>query len=79
MLKLGTIRFKGKCDRHLGYHPDQGAGAIRGGCSKCQLLFDIYETHSRLARLITKVKNDAAKPQAKGAAAGMDERQGALF
>jgi len=52
MLKLGTLRWKGKCARHPSYDPVDGEAAIRGACEKCYLLLDIYVQHRRLLELM---------------------------
>ena len=79
MLKLGAISFAGKCSRHPRFDPEgEGAGAIRGGCPRCQSLFEIYEAHAHLTALIRGAKNEA-RPQARAAAAAVDHRQTALF
>lgn len=52
MLKLGTLRWKGKCKRHPAYDPADGEAAIRGGCARCYALLDIYVQHRRLLELI---------------------------
>lgn len=84
MVKLGTIRFKGRCERHPGFDPFDGQGSIRGGCKSCQLLLEIHDAHARLVELIRKAKNDASPSMARRAAAGAaasptDERQITLF
>ena len=83
MVNLGTIRFKGRCERHPGFDPLDGLGAIRGGCKRCQLLLDISNAHARLVDLIRKAKNEADSPLVRRAAAsaapGADERQIPLF
>ncbi len=81
MLKIGSVRWKGRCTKHSGYDPEtDGAGAIRGGCRRCQLLFDIWDHHQKMVRLIREFghrEEDVAK--AKSAAAGDDERQMSLL
>jgi hypothetical protein len=77
MLKFGTIRFKAKCNRHPKYNPEDGQGAIRGGCAKCQQLFDIYKAYEKLTSLMREVKREPEK--AKAAAAAVDPRQSSLF
>ena len=82
MVKLGTVRFKARCDRHPGFDPHDGTGGVRGGCKRCQLLLEIHQSHARLVELIRKAKNDAGPVLARGAAAGTDvgdERQATLF
>ncbi|MEP6535695.1 MAG: hypothetical protein ABJF23_10280 [Bryobacteraceae bacterium] len=51
MLKIGTVKWKGRCGKHHGYDPEQdGEGGIRGGCERCRLLLDIFLHHTRLVR-----------------------------
>lgn len=53
MLKIGSIRWKGRCGKHPSYSPDaDGLGGIRGGCKRCEMLLDIYNQHSSLVRLM---------------------------
>jgi hypothetical protein len=65
MLKLGSVRFRAKCARHPKFNPARdGLAAIKGGCPKCHLLLEIFETHRRLVELIRKVlppREDATK------------------
>ncbi len=54
-MKIRTRRFDGRCARHKRYNPAvDGRGAIKGGCPRCSLLFDIWETSLRLNQLIRK-------------------------
>jgi hypothetical protein len=53
MLKIGSIRWKGRCQKHPGYVPEvDGLGGIRGGCTRCHMLLDIYTHHAALLRLM---------------------------
>lgn len=53
MLKIGSIRWKGRCHKHPGYVPEiDGLGGIRGGCTRCHLLLEIYTHHAALTRLM---------------------------
>ena len=53
MLKIGSVRWKGRCGKHPRYDPEiDGLGGIRGGCSRCDMLLDIYQSHSKLVRLM---------------------------
>ena len=79
MVKLGTISFKGRCDRHPGFDPHDGRGGIRGGCKRCELLLEIHETHARLTDLIRKARNEMDAVRPKAAAAAADDRQTLLF
>jgi hypothetical protein len=54
-LKIRARKFVGRCSRHKGYNPAvDGRGAIRGGCKRCELLADIWETSIKLNGLIRK-------------------------
>lgn len=53
MLKLGSVRWRGKCSKHPGFDPrSDGRGAIRGGCEKCEALADIHDLHVRMLALM---------------------------
>ena len=53
MLKIGVIRWKGRCPKHPGYSPEiDGLGGIRGECQRCEMLLEIYGHHAALIQLI---------------------------
>jgi hypothetical protein len=53
MLKIGTVKWRGRCARHPRFDPEvDGLGAIRGGCSRCQDLQAIFESHQRTLGLM---------------------------
>ena len=53
MLKIGTVKWQGKCSRHPMFDPSSdGPGAIRGGCTRCQDLQTIFDNHQRTLRLM---------------------------
>lgn len=52
MLRIGSIRWKGKCARHPAYNPEDGQGAIRGGCQRCHALLDVFQQHAKLVRMM---------------------------
>ena len=53
MLKVGSIRFRAKCARHPRYNPAlDGLAGIKGGCPKCHLLLEIFESHRKLVSLM---------------------------
>ena len=79
MLKIGSIRWKGRCHKHPGYTPElDGLGGIRGGCMRCQLLLDIYTQHSTLMRLIREF-GTRADVRRRAVANGDAERQLSLL
>ena len=70
MLKIGSIRWKGRCHKHAGYNPEtDGLGGIRGGCKRCELLLEIYTHHASVVRLIREFgsrTDNRPKPQSNG-------------
>lgn len=53
MLKIGSIRWKGRCHKHATYNPEMdGLGGIRGGCKRCEMLLEIYTHHTALVGLM---------------------------
>jgi hypothetical protein len=53
MVKIGVVRWKGRCSKHPRYNPEiDGLGGIRGGCRRCEMLLEIYTHHMSLVRLI---------------------------
>ncbi|HVV47680.1 MAG TPA: hypothetical protein VHC72_20855 [Bryobacteraceae bacterium] len=52
MLKIGSIRWRGKCSRHPGFDPEEGLGAVRGGCPRCTTLVEINELHRKMISLM---------------------------
>jgi hypothetical protein len=64
MLKIGSIRWRGKCSRHPGFDPwIDGRGAIRGGCTRCAQLADISETHQRLVSMMRTFAPPSDRPR----------------
>ena len=54
-MKIRSRKFEGRCARHKRYNPAvDGQGAIKGGCTRCELLFQIWEASLRLNQLIRK-------------------------
>lgn len=53
MLKVGSIRWRGKCSRHPSFDPySDGRAAIKGGCKRCEELAEINECHQRMLGLM---------------------------
>jgi hypothetical protein len=53
MLKIRARKFDGRCSKHRRYNPSaDGPGAVKGGCKRCQLLFDIFQHSLKLNALI---------------------------
>ncbi|MGA7237069.1 MAG: hypothetical protein WBY44_15385 [Bryobacteraceae bacterium] len=64
-MKIRSRKFNGRCSKHKRYNPAvDGVGGIRGGCPRCGLLFEIWETSLTLNRLIRKF--DPAHDDLKG-------------
>jgi hypothetical protein len=76
MLKLGTLRWKGRCKRHPRYDPADGEGAIKGGCERCRQLLEIHLQHKRLVAMIRAF--GPARDQ-KQPSTPVDDRQQRLF
>ncbi len=64
-MKIRARKFDGRCARHKRYNPAvDGRGGIRGGCARCNLLFDIWEASLKLNQLIRRFDpgyDDAAR------------------
>jgi len=65
-LKIRARKFDGRCCRHKRYNPAvDGRGAIKGGCPRCNLLFEIWEASLKLNQLIRRFDpnhDDLRKP-----------------
>jgi hypothetical protein len=65
LFRTRARRFAGRCARHKRYNPAiDGRGGIKGGCLRCQLLAEIYETSLKLNRLIRQFepRHDDSQP-----------------
>lgn len=77
MLKIGSIRWRGKCPRHPRFDPYlDGRGAIRGGCEKCTALVDIHNHHVQMLALMRRF-NPPQQPKKRQSAAA--DSQASLF
>lgn len=69
-LKIRSRRFKGRCSKHKRYNPAiDGAGGVKGGCRRCALLLEIWETTLKLNRLIREFDpghDDLLRPRISG-------------
>jgi hypothetical protein len=64
MLKVGSVRWRGKCPRHPRFDPGlDGRGAIRGGCERCSLLAEIHEHHSRMLAMMRQFAPPRVRPR----------------
>ena len=53
MLKIGAVKWRGKCSRHPRFDPfEDGRGGVRGGCPRCTTLVEICEMHQKMMLLM---------------------------
>ena len=81
-MKIRSRKFEGRCARHKRYNPAiDGRGAIKGGCARCSLLFDIWESSLKLNQLIRKFdpQHDDLQRPAPPKELGADPRQLSLI
>jgi len=78
MLKIGTVRWQGKCSKHPRFDPAiDGAGGVKGGCERCSVLVEIQKHHARMVTLMRSFappQTPKRKPQDEIA-----DRQASLF
>jgi hypothetical protein len=73
MLKIGSVKWKGRCGKHPSYNPgEDGEGGIKGGCARCGLLLDIFHHHTKVVRGMREFgsaeRTGKARPQEETAA-----------
>ena len=73
MLKIGTVKWQGKCSRHPKYDPASD-GSSADNCSRCLDLLAIYDQHQRTLQLMRTF----APPRRRNGS-DMMERQQSLF
>ena len=77
MLKIGSIRWRGKCPRHPLFDPyAEGRGSIKGACAKCATLMEIHESHQKMIALM---RSFAPLQPVRKKIPGFDRRQASLF
>ena len=77
MLKIGVIRWRGKCSRHPMFDPfADGPGAVKGGCERCAALLEIHRSHQRMITLMRGFNPPASR---KNAQTAFDDAQASLF
>jgi hypothetical protein len=55
VLKIGSVRWRGKCPRHPRFDPYMdGPGAVRGACEKCTLLVEIHKRHTEMLAMMRR-------------------------
>lgn len=77
MLKIGTLKWKGRCRKHPRFDPEQGEGAIRGGCVHCYELLEIYRQHRRLVEMMREF--GPMRERARRKQPSLHDRQASLF
>ena len=79
MLKIGSVRWRGRCARHPGFDPEvDGPGGVKGNCTKCNDLVTIHELHQKVIRLMRTFRPVEERKMEKEDV-GADERQLDLF
>jgi len=82
-VKIRSRKFDGRCARHKRYNPAiDGRGGIKGGCTRCNLMFDIWETSLKLNQLIRKFDpqhDDLERPRPAEPVVYVDPRQLSLI
>jgi hypothetical protein len=80
MLKIGSVRWRGKCSKHPGFDPAiDGPGAVRGNCQRCLDLLAIHDLHQRAQRLMRTFRPAEDKKQAARSLSAADDKQLGLF
>jgi hypothetical protein len=79
MLKIGSVRWRGKCAKHPGFDPAiDGPGAVRGNCQRCNDLVVIHDLHQKALRLMRTFRPMEEKKITLKSGNG-DDRQMGLF
>jgi hypothetical protein len=81
-LKVRSRKFEGRCAKHKRYNPAvDGRAAIAGGCARCILLCDIWESSLKLNQLIRRFdpNHDDVRRPAETKPADADPRQMSLL
>ena len=81
-LKIRARKFDGRCAKHKRYNPPvDGRGGVHGGCVRCNLLCDIWESSLKLNQLIRKFdpNHDDLQPLAASKILPPDPRQMSLI
>jgi hypothetical protein len=78
MLKIGSVRWRGKCSRHPMFDPYMdGRGAVKAGCTRCEALAEIHDCHQKMLRLMRGFAPPPVIPKKPGTS--FDDRQESLF
>lgn len=77
MLRIGSVRWRGKCHKHPAFDPYfDGRAGIKGGCERCSLLADIEARHTEMLALMRRFAPPKPDPRNPGPA---PELQANLF
>lgn len=80
-VKIRARKFDGRCAKHKAYSPAvDGLGGIRGACTRCELLYEIWQASLHLNKLIRRFDpnhDDLKRPVEKPPA--VDPRQMTLI
>jgi len=52
MLRIGIVRWRGKCSRHPSFDPCDAPGATPPACERCAKLSEILAHHTRMLELM---------------------------
>ena len=74
MLKIGAVRWRGKCSRHPMFDPyTDGPGAVKAGCQRCAALIEINALHQRMLALMKTFAPPHAERKPKPGLADLQE------
>ena len=54
MLRIGAVRWRGKCSKHPSFDPTDGMPATAATCERCGMLRDIWEHHRKMMDLMKR-------------------------
>ncbi len=78
MLKIGSVRWRGKCARHPGFDPAlDGPAGVKGNCPRCNDLLVIHDLHQNALRLMRTFR--PVEPKKVHQSEAGDDRQMGLF
>lgn len=56
MLSL-KLHFHAYCPKHVGYRPEEGRGAIKGGCDFCEALYCVWQAGRRFSEAVERFQD----------------------
>ncbi len=54
MLRIGAVRWRGKCSKHPSYDPTDGVGLTVATCERCAMLKEILDLQRRMLELMRR-------------------------